>query len=66
MRPALDKYYWVDMIMLHNIIAIVMWDYAAFTPTKLRAIQLLDKDFSILIPKVLQWFKVDFCDADYI
>ncbi len=60
MRSTLNKYYRVDTITLHNVIAIVMWDYADFTPNELRAIQLLDKDFLIFVPKVLHWLKVDF------
>ena len=60
MRPALNKYYRVDTITLHNVIAIVLRDYADFTPKELRAIQLLDRDFFAFIPKVLRWLTVDF------
>ena len=60
MRPALDKYYRVDTITLHNVITIVMRDYAAFAPTELSAIRQLDKDFAVFVPKVLEWLKVDF------
>ncbi|KAL3788348.1 hypothetical protein ACHAW5_010553 [Stephanodiscus triporus] len=60
MRPALNKYYRTEEVTLHNVIAIVMRDYAAFSPQELQAIRLLDKDFSVFVPKVLHWLSVDF------
>ena len=60
MRPALNKYYRIEEVTFHNVIAIVMRDYATFSPDELKAIRLLDKDFSIFVPKVLHWLKVDF------
>ena len=60
MRPALNKYYRTEEVTLHNVIAIVMRDYAAFIPQELQAIRQLDKDFSFFIPKVLHWLSVDF------
>ena len=60
MRPALNKYYRTEEITLHNIIVIVMQDYAAFDPQELQAICLLDKDFSVFLPKALHWLRIDF------
>ena len=60
MRPALNKYYRIEEVTFHNVITIVMRDYATFSPDELKAIRLLDKDFSIFVPKVLHWLKVDF------
>lgn len=60
MRPALNKYYRTEEVTLHNVIAIVMRDYAAFDHEELQDIRLLDKDFSVFVPKVLHWLKVDF------
>ncbi|KAL3789562.1 hypothetical protein ACHAW5_007472 [Stephanodiscus triporus] len=59
-KKALNKYYRTEEVTLHNVIAIVMRDYAAFIPKELQAIRLLDKDFSVFIPKVLHWLRVDF------
>ncbi|KAL3792280.1 hypothetical protein ACHAW5_001106, partial [Stephanodiscus triporus] len=56
MRLALNKYYRVDKVTFHNIITI------------LKAIRPLDKDFSVFVPKVLHWLKVDFsplCEPRY-
>jgi hypothetical protein len=38
MQPELNKYYQVDTITLHNVIAIVMREYAEFSPSKILAI----------------------------
>ena len=60
MRPELNKYYRVDNITLHNVIAIVLREYAEFSPSDILAIRLLDKDFAVFVPKVLRWLRVDF------
>jgi hypothetical protein len=60
MWPELNKYYRVDTITLHNIIAIVMREYAEFSPCDILAIRLLDKDFAVFVPKALRWLRVDF------
>ena len=60
MRPALNKYYRTEEITLHNVLAIVLRDYAAFDPQELQAIRLLDKDFSVFLPKALHWLRIDF------
>ena len=59
MRPELNKYYRVDTITLHNVIAIVMREYAEFSPSEILAIRLLNKDFAVFVPKVLRWLQVD-------
>jgi len=60
MRPELTKYYRVDTITLHNVIAIVMREYAKFSPSDILAIRLLDRDFAVFVPKALRWLRVDF------
>ena len=60
MRPELNRYYRVDTITLHNVIAIVMREYAEFSPSEILAIRLLDKDFAVFVPKALRWLQVDF------
>jgi len=37
MRPELNKYYRVDNITLHNVIAIVLREYAEFSPSDILA-----------------------------
>jgi hypothetical protein len=68
MRPELNKYYRVDTITLHNVIAIVMREYAEFSPSKILAIRLLDKDFAIFVPKVLssKWTSLRYVTLDTI
>ena len=59
MRPSLDKWYWVSELTILNVITTVIKEQC-LTPTELKRIHLLDKNFSIMVPKVMHWLKIDF------
>ena len=67
MRPSLDKWYWVSDLTILNVIRTVIKEHC-LRPTKLKTIRLLDKNFSIIVPKVAHWLKIDFyplCEPRY-
>ena len=61
MRPSNDKKYSVMEITLYNIITIVINNSKHLLDDQdILNIQLVNKDFSTFIPKVIRWMKVDF------
>jgi hypothetical protein len=58
MRSSLDKLYWVSELTILNVIMTVIKEHC-LTSTKLKTIRQLDKNFSILVPKVMYWLKID-------
>ena len=52
MKPSLDKWYWVSKLTILNDITAVIKEHC-FTPSELKTMRLLDKSFSIKVPKVL-------------
>ena len=67
MRPSLDKWYWVSELTILNVITTVIKEHC-LTPTELKTIRLLDKNFSIIVLKVTRWLKIDFyplCEPRY-
>jgi hypothetical protein len=58
-RPSLDKWYWVSELMIWNVIMAVIKKHC-LTPSELKMIHLLNKSFSIMVPKVTHWLKIDF------
>jgi hypothetical protein len=61
MRPSLDKLYQVSNLYLHNvIITVIKKQRATFSAEDFSNIQLVGKDFTNMIPKVLWWLQVEF------
>jgi hypothetical protein len=60
MKPSTDKYYQVKELTIHNVVTIVIQEYAAFSKNELLNIRLLNTDFSKMIPKLQQWLQIDF------
>jgi hypothetical protein len=52
MKPSIDKYYQVKELTIHNVVTIVIQEYAAFSKNKLLNIRLLNTDFTKMIPKL--------------
>jgi hypothetical protein len=59
MRLSLDKWYRVSELTIPNIITTVIKEHC-LTPTELKAIHLLNKNISNMVPKVTCWLKIDF------
>ncbi len=61
MRPSKDKFYRVDILELHNIIATIIEEFRVeFTAEDIRNLCLVCKDFVSLVPKITRWLTVDF------
>jgi hypothetical protein len=61
MRPSKDKFYWVDVLELHSVIATILKKFwAEFMVQDLHNLCLLCKDFASLVPKITRWLMVDF------
>jgi hypothetical protein len=58
LRPSLDKWYRVSELTILNVIMTVIKEYC-LTPSELKMIHLLNKSFSIMVPKVTCWLKID-------
>ncbi len=56
MRPSKDKYYQVDTLELHCIIATLLKQFQQeFTMRDLHNLRLVCKTFSSMIPKTIRW-----------
>jgi hypothetical protein len=61
MRPSSDKYYRVKELTLYNVITTVMKEYySSFSRGDLLNLATINKDFSVMIPNVARWLKIDF------
>jgi len=61
MRPSNDKSYSVREITLYNVITIVINNSKCLLEDQdIVSIQLVNKDFSTFIPKIIRWMNVDF------
>jgi hypothetical protein len=61
MRPSKDKYYPVDTLELHCVIATLLKGFQQeFTTQDLHNLRLMCKTFASMIPKIIRWLKVDF------
>jgi hypothetical protein len=61
MRPSKDKFYRVDILELHSIIASIIQEFRVeFKAQDIRNLCLLCKDFASLVPKITRWLMVDF------
>jgi hypothetical protein len=61
MRPSKDKYYQVDTLELHCIIATLLKGFQQeFTLQDLHNLCLMCKTFASIIPMIIRWLKVDF------
>ncbi len=69
MRPSKDKYYQVNTLELHCIIATLLKGFQQeFTTQDLHHFRLVCKTFASMIPKIIRWLKVDFsplCEPRY-
>jgi hypothetical protein len=52
MKPSTNKYYQVKELTIHNVVTIVIQEYAAFSKNELLNICLLNTDFAKMIPKL--------------
>jgi hypothetical protein len=61
MRPSKDKYYRVDTLELHCVIATLLKGFQQeFTTHDLHNLRLVCKTFASIIPMIIKWLKVDF------
>jgi hypothetical protein len=61
MWPSLDKYYRVEAVTFYNIITTVLCKCSASLSTQdLLHLQLSNKNFNEMIPKVIHWLTIDF------
>jgi hypothetical protein len=69
MRPSKDKFYRVDILELHSVIATIIKEFRVeFTVQDIRNLRLVCKDFASLVPKITRWLTVDFtplCEPRY-
>jgi hypothetical protein len=61
MRPSKDKFYRVDVLELHSVIATILKEFQVeFTTRDLRDLCLMCKEFASLVPMITRWPTVDF------
>ena len=61
MSPSINKYYWVQELLLYNVITTVIKEYqASFNSTDLRNLSRINHDFSKMIPNTIRWLQLDF------
>ncbi len=61
MRPSLNKWYRVGDLHLYNVITTIIKECRViFSKEDLSNLCLVNKDFAIIVPKVLHWVRVDF------
>ncbi len=61
MRPSKDKFYRVDILELHSVIATILKNFRVeFTTRDISNLCLVCKDFALLVPKITRWLTVDF------
>jgi hypothetical protein len=69
MRPSKDKFYRVDILELHSVIATIIKNFRVeFTTHNIRNLCLVCKDFTSLVPKITRWLMADFsplCEPRY-
>ncbi len=69
MRPSKDKYYRVETLELHCVIATLLKDFQQdFQLQDLQNLRLVCKTFASMIPKIIRWLKIDFsllCEPRY-
>ena len=61
MRPSKGKYYRVETLELHCVIATLLKDFRQdFQLQDLHNLRLVCKTFALMIPKIIRWLKIDF------
>ncbi len=69
MRPSIDKCYRVIELTVYNVITTILKEYSStFDKQDLLHLALVNKDFSVMIPSVIRWLKIDFhplCEPRY-
>jgi hypothetical protein len=61
MRPSKDKYYQVNTLELHCVIATLLKGFQQkFTTQDLHNLRLVCKTFTSMIPKIIRWLELDF------
>jgi hypothetical protein len=59
MKPALDKWHWVSELSILNVIIAVVKEYH-LSSYDLKNLLLINKSFSMMIPKVSRWLQTKF------
>jgi hypothetical protein len=59
MKPSTNKYYQVKDLTIYNIITIVIREYMTFSKDELSSINLLNTNFTEMIPKLQQWLQIE-------
>jgi hypothetical protein len=60
MRPSKDKFYPVNVLELHSVIATILKEFLVeFTVQDLHNLCLVCKDFASLVPKITRWLTVN-------
>ncbi len=69
MRPSKDKFYRVDILELHSVIATIIKNFQVeFTAQDIRNLCLVCKDFASLVLKITRWLTENFstlCEPQY-
>jgi hypothetical protein len=61
MRPNLDKWYHVGNSHLYNVITTIIKECRViFSREDLSNLQLVNKDYTAIVPKVICWLRIDF------
>ena len=61
MRPSKNKFYRVDILELHSVIATIMKEFRVeFNAHDIRNLCLVCKVFASLVPKITRWLTIDF------
>jgi hypothetical protein len=61
MRLSIDKCYWVRELTIYNVIMTFLKEYSSsFDKQDLLQLALVNRDFSVMIPNVICWLKLNF------
>jgi hypothetical protein len=61
MRPSLDKWYCVGDLHLYNVITTIIKECrVTFSKEDLTNLQLVNKDYVAIVPKVIRWLQINF------
>ena len=61
MPPSSNKYYRVKELTFYNVITTFLKEYySSFSQRDLLNVAAINKDFSVMIPNVACWLKIDF------
>ena len=61
MRPSLDKWYPIGDLHLYNVITTTIKESrVSFSKEDLSDLQLVNKDYVTIVPKVILWLRINF------